>query len=274
MKDTLPFMGIPYAAVVDENGIADGGTATIEQLAYRGMSAVAVVDSSGEHESGLTASELAARGIRSVCIVDEDGLADGVTVQGLAYRGLRAVCPVDEDGIADGGTATAQELHLRGIEFIGLLDEDGGKWGGGFSLIEVDGATTTAQWEPAAGKIYLNGDWLNQDDVMTDHGDGSFTLNTLPAGLENGVTAFVQYTRDGHTGAPSGSLWGQVANPTTLAGEITMITANDTTFDSMSVLFGGRQVNGLNLAATHRAYMADLRYPDRDAVWVASDQHT
>jgi hypothetical protein len=78
--------------------------------------------------------------------------------------------------------------------------------------------TPVFQYEASLGLVWQNGAVRTVADALTDHGDGSFTLNAVPAGLTAGATALVEWSREGHSGDPSGTLWGMINNPVTLAG--------------------------------------------------------
>lgn len=135
-KDQLPSRGIPFRALVDANGVAVGGTATIAQLRQRGMQPVCQVDSSGAHSGGSTQAQLRSRGIPVFCEVDGVGAATGATLAQLRSRGIPAACMLDANGVAQGGTATIAQLRQRGIPYFCPLDENGDETtlsGGSFS---------------------------------------------------------------------------------------------------------------------------------------------
>ncbi len=118
--------GIPFFAVVDENGTAEGGTLTISQLRSRGMEPICEVDATGVASGGTTTQTLRQRGIQFFCPVDEDGLAaGGVTMATLRQRAIPPVCLVGVDGVAQDGSATKAALDRNGIQFFCPLDENG-----------------------------------------------------------------------------------------------------------------------------------------------------
>jgi len=80
------------------------------------------------------------------------------------------------------------------------------------------------QYEPDLGLVWQNGAVRTVADALTDNGDGSFTLNTVPLGLSAGVTALVEWSREGHTGTPSGYMWSMVNNPVSLAGGVSVLS--------------------------------------------------
>lgn len=124
-KDSLPSRGIPFRALVDANGVAVGGTATIAQLRQRGMQPVCQVDSSGVHSGGSTKAQLRSRGIPVFCEVNDSGVdpVSGATLAQLCSRGIPAACMLDENGV--GGSSTMAQLRQRGIPHFCPLDENG-----------------------------------------------------------------------------------------------------------------------------------------------------
>lgn len=89
---------------------------------------------------------------------------------------------------------------------------------------ELNGAIEVAalQFEPGLGKAWLNAEVRDIADIATDHGNGSWTLTTMPAGIANGSTVMVEYEYDPDDGTASGYLFSQAAHATNLTGEVAM----------------------------------------------------
>lgn len=75
-------------------------------------------------------------------------------------------------------------------------------------------------WESDRDFMWSNSRPILKADVLTDNGDGSFTLNETLVDADEGVTVFVEWDDAGHSGTPSGYFFGMVGNTTSLAGEI------------------------------------------------------
>ena len=96
--DLLPPRGIPYAALVNGNGVAVTGTQTVAQLASRGIRAFAAVDELGvsTDDAVTKADTIRMRGIRPMVAVDANGVSQtgSATIPVLAQRGLGYFCPL------------------------------------------------------------------------------------------------------------------------------------------------------------------------------------
>jgi hypothetical protein len=125
--DTLRRRGVPYWALVNGQGVAINGTATLAVLWRRSMEAVCQVDASGAAADASTLKQLQARGIQNFCEVNETGTdpVSGATLVQLMARGIIPKCPVDVNGVAQTGTATIEALRRRGIGYFCPLDENG-----------------------------------------------------------------------------------------------------------------------------------------------------
>ena len=124
-RDDLPKRGIPFYAMIDETGIAVGGTSTQSILRGKDMEPICATDSSGV-SNGVTANTLRQRGINFFCPVLETGLAaDATTMNTLGQRGIPLFCAVSNVGVAQGGTLTIGQLAQRGIPYFCPLDENG-----------------------------------------------------------------------------------------------------------------------------------------------------
>lgn len=75
------------------------------------------------------------------------------------------------------------------------------------------------RWLPGAATIWLNGRYVALADVSTDNGDGTYDLTEMPV-IPNGLTALFGWSREGHTGTPSGWLWSMNTSKSTLAGGV------------------------------------------------------
>jgi len=125
-KDTFLARGVSPYALVNEQGIALDGSATLAQLMARGLQPICSVSELGIADSGSTLAQLRARGIEPCCVVNESGLASGgSTLANLRARGITAMCPVDANGIAEGGTLSADGLLKRGIQALAAVTEAG-----------------------------------------------------------------------------------------------------------------------------------------------------
>ena len=125
--DLLPTRGVPFAALVDANGIATNGSSTVAQLAAKGMRAICAVDGSGNATTGSgTMLQLAQRGIKAFCPVDENGVAlDASTADAIRKRGIRPMVLLGNNGVALTGSATMLTLAQRGLDYFCPLDEGG-----------------------------------------------------------------------------------------------------------------------------------------------------
>ena len=95
-------------------------------------------------------------------------------------------------------------------------------------------------WDIPNGRVWLNGSTRTVAGALTDNGDGTHDVNGLAALLTSGVTMFLDYTTDGHTGTPSGSFMGMIASKTNLAGEVSLGTYNYSPSDTLGVNFNNR----------------------------------
>jgi len=122
--DLMPARGVPFRARVASTGIAVPGTATVEQLAQRGMHPVCIVDSTGQ-AGGVTVEQLAQRGIRAACLVDEFGNSGApvASADELRRRGIRPLVALTAAGL--NGTTTMLQLAQRGLDYACLVDETG-----------------------------------------------------------------------------------------------------------------------------------------------------
>jgi len=124
--DLLPPRGVPVLALVDGLGIATNGSATVLQLAQRGMRSACAVDSTGVSVSGATMLQLAQRGIQAFCPVDEMGVAQsGATADALRRAGIRPMVLLGATGVALTGSATMLALAQRGLGYFCPVDEAG-----------------------------------------------------------------------------------------------------------------------------------------------------
>jgi hypothetical protein len=125
--DLLPARGVPALALVDSTGIASNGSQTVAQLAARGIRSVCAVDANGISLSGASVAQLASAGIRAFCPVDENGLAqDAVsTADILRRRGIRPMVLLNNTGVALTGSANVATLAQRGLQAFCPVDEAG-----------------------------------------------------------------------------------------------------------------------------------------------------
>ena len=124
--DILPKRAVPAAALVDSNGVASNGSLTTTQLAARGMASLCAVDGSGTSILGATLAQIARRGIQTFCPVDENGIAqDSSTADALRKRGISPMVLLDPGGIALTGSSTMETLRKRSLGYFCPLDESG-----------------------------------------------------------------------------------------------------------------------------------------------------
>ena len=124
--DILPKRAVPAAALVDSNGVASNGSLTTTQLAARGMASLCAVDGSGTSILGATLAQIARRGIQTFCPVDENGIAqDSSTADALRKRGISPMVLLDSGGIALTGSSTMETLRKRSLGYFCPLDESG-----------------------------------------------------------------------------------------------------------------------------------------------------
>lgn len=179
----LQARGIRYIALVDADGVAVGGTATLAELRQRGMTYITQVDADGLAGSD-TLSELRSRGIPFFCEIDENGAdpVSGDTLIELARRGITGMCLVDADGIAQGGSSTMAQLRARGIPFFCPLDEDGNETSlGPVILLAGNDVDEDASIGDLVGTFSIgspSGNWLDPITyTLTDDAGGLFAID-------------------------------------------------------------------------------------------------
>jgi hypothetical protein len=126
--DTLRRQGIKTYCVVDANGIAFNGTATLAQILAKGMAPICQVNSVGtETTNSITATALKSRGIKSFCQVDETGVdtVSGDTAAVIQARGILPLVALDTSGVAQNGTKTLAQLTAMALASFCPVDETG-----------------------------------------------------------------------------------------------------------------------------------------------------
>lgn len=81
------------------------------------------------------------------------------------------------------------------------------------------------QYEKDLGLVWINGRVLTVASALTAHGDGSYTLNEVLAGLSAGATVYFEWTGTG--GTASGVYFSMMADTTSLAAEIAATASYD-----------------------------------------------
>jgi len=173
--DILPKRGIPTKALVDGLGIASNGSATLAQLAARGMRGICAVDSTGNAITGGTLAQLAARGIEVFCSVDETGISlDATTADTLRKRGIQPMVLVDANGIAQNGSANMETLRKRSLGYFCPLDETGTATTMGAVVLLTNNTISTA---------FTIGQTVGVLSVVGGSGTYTYSLLSNPGGL-------------------------------------------------------------------------------------------
>ena len=239
--DTMPSRGVPFRAQVGPTGIALSGTMTIEQLAQRGMRPVCIVDNAGLN-AGVTVEQLAQRGIRAACLVDENGLASGVSADELRRRGIRPIVQLTAAGLS--GSTTTLQLAQRGLDYACLVDETGAAAGGAAS----------ATWDPATVTLVtLSGGNLIATNTGTDDGHQGVRV-AAASGKSSGKYYFeLKFTNLANTGSNIRTCLGFTMAGTTY-GDVSSSATNSFTFNQL----GNITCNGTGRASFGQRASGDV----------------
>jgi len=203
--------GLPFTFSTS-TAMGDGGTAVLRfNNANASLAtAIAVTEEVALAGNPSYIGALASWGAGKISIASADGTAlftadvTGVT-SNTTWLQFTVSGAVSSGAFTNGGVVTAS-FSPRGAQGIqGPAGDAAGRpsW---LFVPEINGVPRlpVLQWEPALGLAWLNGTVQAISAISTNHGDGSYTLTTMPTGLEAGVLVYADWEYAG-SGTPTGS---------------------------------------------------------------------